>query len=79
MSPRRSVQTGRRNAYADSPSIQRSLANGGFLQEDVAKPSIQRPSGLGRVETAAVGLARSSAGVGWKSQSGHQESFVGQT
>jgi len=51
MSPRRSVQTGRRNAYADSPSIQRSLANGGFLQEDVAKPSIQRPSGLGRVAT----------------------------
>ena len=50
MSPRRSVQTGRRNAYADSPSIQRSLANGGFLQEDVAKPSIQRPSGLGRIQ-----------------------------
>ena len=52
MSPRRSVQTGRRNAYADSPSIQRSLANGGFLQEDVAKPSIQRPSGLGRDATS---------------------------
>ena len=36
-------------------------------------------SRTGRVETAAVGLPRSRAGVNWKSQSGHQESFVGQT
>ena len=35
-----------------------------------------RMPGLGRVETAAVGLPRSRAGVNWKSQSGHHQPFV---
>ena len=39
-------------------------ANGGF--------EIVLPAGLGRVETAAVGLPRSRAGVSWKSQSGQK-------
>ena len=33
---------------------------------------------LGRVETAAVGLPRSRAGVNWKSQSGHDPPFSSQ-
>jgi hypothetical protein len=32
----------------------------------------------GRVETAAVGLPRSRAGVNWKSQSGHDLPFSSQ-
>lgn len=31
---------------------------------------------MGRVETAAVGLPRSRAGVNWKSQSGHHRSVA---
>jgi len=36
--------------------MQKSLANGGFLQEDVAKPSIQRPSGQGRSRPVDWGI-----------------------
>ena len=43
------------------------------VERQLPRSSMAAP---GRVETAAVGLPRSRAGVNWKSQSGHEQPIV---
>ena len=54
------------------PAIRGQSVDGRSTQEPAAQVMHRWPAATGRVETAAVGLPRSRAGVNWKSQSGHK-------